>query len=134
MNFLLLEFVRKVKILLQKKSDVYVVTDIDEKLLEYNKEMINQKIKEIWLQIESHMNDMQFNIMLTRWHDVVLELSWLKDINSKISFWHRTIDFSTGKLVHMSKEMSESELEICTILTNDLKKKIWENLEQVKIL
>ena len=28
------------------------------------------------------------------------------------------------KLVHMSKEMSESELEICTILTNDLKKKI----------
>ena len=30
--------------------------------------------------------------------------------------------------------MSESELEIYTILTNDLKKKIQENLEQVKIL
>ena len=133
-NFLSSEFVKKVKILLQKKSDVYAVTDIDEKLLEYNKEMINQKIKEIWLQIESHMNDMQFNIMLTRWHDVVLELSWLKDINSKISFWHRTIDFSTGKLVHMSKEMSESELEICTISADDLKREIWENLEQVKIL
>ena len=77
---------------------------------------------------------MQFNIILIRQHNVVLELSWLKDINSKISFWHRTIDFSTGKLVHMSKEMSESELEICTISANDLKKKIWENLEQVKIL
>ena len=34
----------------------------------------------------------------------------------------------------MSKRMQESELEICTILTNNLKKKIWENSEQVKIL
>ena len=38
------------------------------------------------------------------------------------------------KLVHISKEMWELELKICTILTNKLNKKIWENLEQVKIL
>ena len=133
-NFLLLEFAKKVKILLQKKSNVYAVTDIDEKSLEYNKETVDQETEETQLQIRSHMNNMQFNIMLIRQHDVILELLWLEDINSKISFWCRTIDFSTGKLVHMSKEMSESELEICTILTNDLKKKIWENLEQVKIL
>ena len=80
------------------------------------------------------MNDMQFNIMLTKQHNVILELSWLEDINSKISFQHRIIDFSTEKLVYMSKEMSESELELCAILTNNLKKKIWENSEQVKIL
>ena len=67
---------------------------------------------------------MQFNITLIRWHDVVLELSWLEDVNSKISFWHRIIDFLTGKLIHMSKEMHESELEICAILTNKLNKKI----------
>ena len=72
--------------------------------------------------------------MLIRQHDVVLELSWLKDINLKISFWHRIIDFSTEKLVHMSKEMWESELKICIILANKLNKKIQENLEQVKIL
>ena len=34
----------------------------------------------------------------------------------------------------MSKEMSESELKICAISANDLKKEIQENLEQVKIL
>ena len=44
------------------------------------------------------------------------------------------IDFLIRKLVHMSKEMQGSKLEICTILTNDLKKKIQENSEQVKIL
>ena len=49
MNFLLSEFVKKMKISLQKKSNVYAVTDIDEKLLEYNKEMIDQEMKEIRL-------------------------------------------------------------------------------------
>ena len=34
----------------------------------------------------------------------------------------------------MSKEMSESELEICAISVNNLKKEIQENSEQVKIL
>ena len=128
------EFTKKIKISLQKKSNVYTVTDIDEKPLRYNKEKINQETEEIRLCIRSHMNNMQFNIMLIRQHNIVLELSWLEDIDLKISFWCRMIDFSTGKLVHMSKEMSESGLEICTILTNNLKKKIWENLEQVKIL
>ena len=59
----------------------------------------------------------------------MLELSWLEDINSKISFWYKIIDFLTGKLIHMSKEMHESELKIYAILTNKLNKKIWENLE-----
>ena len=72
--------------------------------------------------------------MLIKWHNVILELLWLEDINLKISFWCRIIDFSMRKLIYMSKEMLESELEICTISANDLKKKIWENLEQVKIL
>ena len=66
MNFLLSEFVKKVKILLQKKSNAYAVTDIDEKSLEYNKETVNQEMKEIRLQIELHMNNMQFNITLIR--------------------------------------------------------------------
>ena len=63
-NFLLSEFAKKAKILLQKKSDVYAVTDIDKKSLEYNKEMIDQETEETQLQIRPHMNDMQFNIML----------------------------------------------------------------------
>ena len=67
---------------------------------------------------------MQFDITLINRHDVVLELLWLEDINLKISFQHRMIDFSTGKLVHMSKEILESELEICAISADNLKKKI----------
>ena len=34
----------------------------------------------------------------------------------------------------MSKEMLESDLQICTISADKLKKKLWKNSEQVKIL
>ena len=77
---------------------------------------------------------MQFNIMLISKHDIMLELLWLEDISLKISFWQHIINFSTEKLVHMSKEMLRSALKICIILVNKLKKKIQENSEQVKIL
>ena len=48
-NFLLSEFVKKVRISLQEKSNIYIVTDIDKKSFEYNKEVINYEMKEIWL-------------------------------------------------------------------------------------
>ena len=67
---------------------------------------------------------MQFNITLTEWHNVVLKLLWLKDVNLKISFQYRIIDFSTEKLIHISKEMHESELEICAISADKLNRKI----------
>ena len=34
----------------------------------------------------------------------------------------------------MSREMLELNLQICTISANELKKELWENSEQVKIL
>ena len=46
MNFLSPEFAKKVKILLQRKSDAYAVTDIDEKLLEYNGEKVDHEMEE----------------------------------------------------------------------------------------
>ena len=48
-------FTKKVKITLEKKSDVYKVTAVDDKLLSYNKEMIDHKIEEIRLQIKSYV-------------------------------------------------------------------------------
>ena len=56
-NFILSSFIKKVNISLQTKSDVYAVTDIDEKSLEYNKEIVNQEIKEIKLHIRSYINN-----------------------------------------------------------------------------
>ena len=57
----------------------------------------------------------------------MLELLWLENIDSKISFWYYIIDFSTGKLVYMSKEMLESDLKIYAILVDKFKRDIWEN-------
>ena len=123
-NFILSSFVRKVNILLQTKSNIYAVTDIDEKFLKYNKEMIDQEIEGIRLYIRSYINNIQFNIMLISRHDIMLELLWLINIDLKISFQYWIINFLIEKLVYMSKEIEELALEICIILVNKLKKKI----------
>ena len=46
---------KRVKISLQKKSDVYKVTAVDDELLSYNNRIIDYKIEKIRLQIESHV-------------------------------------------------------------------------------
>ena len=85
-DFMSPTFTRKAKISLQKKSDAYKVTAVDDKLLSYNNEMIDHKIKEIRLQIRPHVQNMQFNIIIISRHNVMLELLWLQDIDLKISF------------------------------------------------
>ena len=76
---------------------------------------------------------MRFNIMTMRINDVVLKLSWLEEFDSNISFRHQIINFLTEKLVHINKEL-RSEIEIYAISSDKLKKKIWQNSDQVKIL
>ena len=48
-------FIKKARISLQKKSDIYKVTAVDNELLLYNNRMIDHKIKEIRLQIRPHV-------------------------------------------------------------------------------
>ena len=81
-------FTKKVKIPLQQKKgrDTYKVTSVDDKALSYNKRVVDHETKDTQLQIGPHVWDMQFDIMLISKHDVVLEISWLQNINSKISF------------------------------------------------
>ena len=54
-NFISPVLIKKVKISLQKKSNAYEVTVIEDELLSYNNKMINYKIKEIRLQIRPHI-------------------------------------------------------------------------------
>ena len=135
-DFMSSMFTKKVKIPLQQKKgrDTYKVTSVDDKALSYNKRVVDHKTEDTWLQIGPHVWDMQFDITLTDKHNVVLELLWLQNIDLKISFQQWTINFLTGKLVHMSKEMLGLNLQICTISANKLKQKLWKNPEQVKIL
>ena len=50
-------FIKKIKISLQQKKsrDTYKVTFIDNTALSYNEEVINLKIEDTQLQIESHI-------------------------------------------------------------------------------
>ena len=45
-NFLSSTLTKKVKISLQKKSDIYKVTTVDDKLLSYNNRVVDYKIED----------------------------------------------------------------------------------------
>ena len=87
-DFMLSMFTKKIKIPLQQKKDrdIYKITFIDNKALNYNKRVVDCEIKDTQLQIRPHVWDMQFDIMLISKHNIVLELLWLQNINLKISF------------------------------------------------
>ena len=87
-DFMSSMFTKKVKIPLQQKKgrDIYEVTSVDNKALSYNKEVVDHKTEDTQLQIRPHVQNMQFNIMLISKHNVVLELLWLQNVDSKISF------------------------------------------------
>ena len=81
-------FAKKAKIPLQQKKgrDAYEVTSVDDKALNYNNGVVDHKTEDTRLQIGPHVQDMQFDIMLTGKHNVVLGLPWLQDVDPKISF------------------------------------------------
>ena len=102
-------------------------------MLEYNNRMISQEITDIRLQIESHMNDMRFDITAAETNNIILELSWLKEFDLNISFRRQIINFLTEKLVHMNREL-RSEVKICAIFSDKLKKELQQNSDAVKVL
>ena len=67
-DFISFIFTKRAKISPQKKSNIYEVTTVDNKLLLYNKKMIDYKTEEIRLQIRSYVKNMQFNITLM-WYE-----------------------------------------------------------------
>ena len=87
-DFMSLIFTKQTKIQLQQKKNrvIYEVTFIDDAVLNYDQRVVNHKTEDTQLQIKPHVWEIQFDIMLTDKHDVVLELLWLHDINLKICF------------------------------------------------
>ena len=75
MNIMLLKFVKKVNILLKKRSKVYLIMNINKKLLLFNNNMIDQETEEIRLRIKLHINNMIFNIIAIKIYNIMLKLS-----------------------------------------------------------
>ena len=78
-DFMSSMFTKRVNIHLQQKKsrEIYKVTSVDKTALSYNKEVVDYKTEDTWLQIKLYVWDMWFDIRLISKHNVVLELSWL---------------------------------------------------------
>ena len=75
-DFISSTFVKKSEVQLQQKENknIYKVTSVDNTALSYNNRVVNHETEDTQLQIEPHVQNMQFNIMIISKHNVVLRL------------------------------------------------------------
>ena len=124
-NYMFSEFTRKAQIFMQKKKESYNLWNFDETLMKYNNELIDQEIWLIHLRLEHHWKKLRLNFMKQSGSDIVLDISWLRMINSMIDWVNETITFlhtETTRL-HLILKSSES-VKIFVMTANDIRSEL----------
>ncbi len=78
---------------MQKKKESYNLQNFNEILMKYNNELVNQKIWLIHLKLERHWKKLHLDVTKQSDSDIVLNISWLRMINSMIDWINETIAF-----------------------------------------
>ncbi len=68
----------------QKKKESYNLQNFDETLMKYNNELIDQETRLIHLRLERHWEKLRLDVTKQSDSDIVLDISWLRTINSMI--------------------------------------------------
>jgi hypothetical protein len=85
-NFISSEFVRRYSLLYTRKRKSYTLVAFNNQLVDSNEGKVTHKTLPYEVLIESHDEEIIFNIMVTSSYDAVFRLSWLEKHNSIIGF------------------------------------------------
>ncbi len=85
--------VNRKKYSIQEKSDVYNLIIVDRNLLSDGNRRVDEKTKLLPIAIQQHYKKLIFDIVEIVTHDIVLEISWLKQHNSEVDWSIRELRF-----------------------------------------
>ncbi len=124
-NYMFSEFARKAQISLQKKKESYNLQNFDETLMKYNNELINQKTQFIHLRLEHHWRKLRLNVMKQSDSDIVLNISWLRMINSMIDWVNETITFLHTETTRLHLILKSSKnVKIFAMTANNMRSEL----------
>ena len=124
-NYIFSEFARKVQISLQKKKESYNLQNFDETLMKYNNELIDQKTRLIHLKLERYWKKLRLNVTKQLDSDIVLNISWLRMINSMIDWVNEIIAFLDTKTTWLHSILKSSEnVKIFVMTANDMRSEL----------
>ncbi len=118
-NYIFSEFARKAQISTQKKKESYNLRNFNETLMKYNNELINQETWFIYLRLERHWKKLRLNVTKQSDSDIVLDISWLRMINSMIDWINETIAFLDIKTTRLHSILKSSQDVKIFIMTSE---------------
>ncbi len=124
-NYMFSEFARKAQISLQKKKESYNLRNFDETLMKYNNELINQKTWLIHLRLERHWKKLRLDVMKQSDSNIVLDISWLRIINSMIDWVNETIAFLHTETTRLHLILKSSKnVKIFAMTANNMRSEL----------
>jgi hypothetical protein len=124
-NYMFSEFARKAQISLQKKKESYNLRNFDETLMKYNNELINQKTWLIHLRLERHWKKLRLDVMKQSDSNIVLDISWLRMINSMIDWVNETIAFLHTETTRLHLILKSSKnVKIFAMAANNMRSEL----------
>jgi len=124
-NYMFSEFARKAQISMQKKKESYNLQNFDETLMKYNNELIDQETQLLHLRLERHWEKLRLDVTKQSGSDIVLDISWLRTINSMIDWINETIAFLHTETTRLHSILKSSEsVKIFAMTTNDMRSEL----------
>ncbi len=124
-NYMFSEFAKKAQISLQKKEEFYNLWNFGEILMKYNNELIDQKTRLIHLRLECHWEKLHLDVTKQSDSDIVLDISWLRMINSMIDWVNETIAFLHTETTRLHSILKSSKnVKIFAMTTNDMRSEL----------
>ncbi len=126
-NYIFSEFAKEAQISTQKKKESYKLQNFNETLMKYNNELIDQETWLIHLKLERHWKKLRLNVMKQSDNDIVLDISWLRTINSMIDWINETIAFLDTEATRLHSILKSSQdVKIFIMMSEEMREEFRE--------
>ncbi len=126
-NYISSEFAEKAQIFTQKKEESYNLQNLNETLMKYNNELIDQETQLIHLRLEQHWKKLRLNITKQSDSNIVLDISWLYTINSMINWINEIIAFLDIEATRLHLILKSSQdVKIFVMMSEEIREEFRE--------
>ncbi len=133
-NYMSSEFAEKTQISTQKKKESYNLWNFDETFMKYNNKLIDQETQLIYLRLERHWEKLRLDITKQSDSDIVLDILWLRMINSIIDWVNETIAFLDTETTRLHSILKSSQEVKIFVMTSEEMRKEFREINDAQML
>ncbi len=102
--------------------------------MKYNNELIDQETRLIYLRLERHWEKLRLDVTKQSDSDIVLDISWLRMINSMIDWINETIAFLSTEMTRLHSILKSSQDVKIFVMTSEEMRKEFREINDAQML